>query len=450
MRRSANGGGRKAAAVGVEVSDVRDGRWCPRDPTIARFASSVSDARLGQAGPSIITTMQGLLVLASCAFASSFSLRLFDPLVLPVALQFAITPEMAALLGPAYALPYAVSQPFLGPIGDRFGRMRCMRVCVAGLAAVLLLGALAPSFGWLLASRVAAGIFGGGLVPLVLASLGDQYDMTRRQVAIGRMLVAIIGGQMLGSVVAGLASSAWGWRSALLIAMTLALCASLLAWTRPTRESGQRSPDRASFRTLYQRVFDNPKAPWLLACVFAEGVLFFGFFPHMGSALLARSPALPDQIAVQAGLVLGAFGLGGLLYAATVRRLLGALGVRRLCVIGAVLAVAGHIALAAFGPWWQAALAMFAIGLAFYMVHNSLQTEATELAPSARGSAVALFAAALFLGQGIGPLLVGAMLPVLGLGVSFLSIAGAVALLGWVVVRRVVGSPRESDPQTLV
>jgi MFS family permease len=68
-----------------------------------------------------------------------------------------------------------------------------------------LLGTLAPSFELLVASRIAAGIFGGGLVPLVLAALGDAFDMQRRQVVNGPMLVAMIVGQMLGSVVAGLA-----------------------------------------------------------------------------------------------------------------------------------------------------------------------------------------------------------------------------------------------------
>ena len=43
---------------------------------------------------------------------------------------------------------------------------------------------------------------------------------------------------------------------------------------------------------------------------------------------------------------------------------------------------------------------MFVAGISFYMLHNSLQTEATELAPSARGSAVALFACGFFIGQG--------------------------------------------------
>ena len=50
--------------------------------------------------------------------------------------------------------------------------------------------------------------------------------------------------------------------------------------------------------------------------------------------------------------------------------------------------------------WWLGALAMFVAGVSFYMLHNSMQTEATELAPSARGSAVALFACGFFIGQG--------------------------------------------------
>jgi predicted MFS family arabinose efflux permease len=37
------------------------------------------------------------------------------------------------------------------------------------------------------------------------------------------------------------------------------------------------------------------------------------------------------------------------------------------------------------------------------MIHNSLQTQATELAPDARGAAVALHAFFFFLGQACGP-----------------------------------------------
>jgi len=46
-------------------------------------------------------------------------------------------------------------------------------------------------------------------------------------------------------------------------------------------------------------------------------------------------------------------------------------------------------------------------GFGFYMLHNTVQVLATELAPSARGSALALFASCFFLGQGVGPALGG-------------------------------------------
>lgn len=382
------------------------------------------------------------LVLAACGFASSFSLRLIDPLILPVASHFAVANASAAMLSPAYALPYALSQPFLGPISDRFGRIRCIRVCMAGLAAALLFGAVAPSFEALFASRMIAGVFGGGLVPLVLAALGDAFDMAGRQVAIGRMLFALISGQMLGSIVAGFASEAAGWRSAFWIAFVLALVAAGLAWTRlAPGDAGSSSGAPASFRTLYGRVFANPKAKWLYAAVLVEAMLFFGFFPYAGEALLAMEPGATRDVARHVGFVLGAFGIGGLAYAFTVRRLIRLMGVRRMCITASLLGAAASAAVAASGHWWHAALAMLVSGLAFYMLHNSLQTEATELAPAARGSAVALFACALFLGQGAGPMLFGPLAHLVGHGAAHLLVAGALALLGQVVVRRIVSRP---------
>ncbi|HYJ98629.1 MAG TPA: MFS transporter, partial [Burkholderiaceae bacterium] len=162
------------------------------------------------------------LVFSVCAFASGFGLRVIDPLILPIAQQFSVSPATAALLTTAYALPYAFAQPFLGPVGDRFGKVRCVQVCVTVMALALLLGVVASSFEWLLVTRLAAGTFAGGIIPLVLAGLGDAYSLEERQVAVGRMLVAIISGQMLGSALAGLAADAFGWRGALGLAAGVA------------------------------------------------------------------------------------------------------------------------------------------------------------------------------------------------------------------------------------
>jgi predicted MFS family arabinose efflux permease len=383
------------------------------------------------------------LVYAACAFASGYALRLVDPLVLPLAAHFAVTATAAAMLNTAYALPYALAQPFLGPIGDRFGKHRCIQVCIAGLALMLAVGAFADSFALLLASRVFAGIFAGGLIPLVLAGLGDSYAMNERQVALGRMLFAIISGQMLGSVVSGFANVAFGWRSALFIGSGFGLLAAIVAWTRmPADPRPGDASGPASFMALYRRVFANPKAVWLYAAVMLEGALFYGMFPFMGELLVATTARGGHAISIEAGIVLGAFGIGGLLYAASVRTLLRRLGVRRMCLLGSAGGAACYAALAVAPLWWLDAAAMFCAGVAFYMLHNSMQTEATELAPSARGSAVSLFACGFFVGQGFGPLVFGGLLHALGPQIALVLVAAAIVVLGRVVVARIVDRPR--------
>lgn len=386
--------------------------------------------------------MPVFLVYAACAFASGFALRLVDPIVLPVAGHFAVTATAAAMLNTAYALPYALSQPFLGPIGDRFGKQRCIQVCIAGLALMLAAGAFAESFAFLLATRVLAGIFAGGLIPLVLASLGDSYAMSERQVALGRMLLAIISGQMLGSVVSGFANVAFGWRSALVIASGVGLAAAVVAWTQMPVAPRRTDATPASFLVLYRRVFANPKAPWLYGAVLLEGALFYGLFPFMSEILVANTARGDNAVSVETGIVLGAFGIGGLLYAASVRILLRRLGVRRMCLLGAAVGATCYAALSVSPFWWLDAVAMFCAGVAFYMLHNSMQTEATELAPSARGSAVALFACGFFMGQGLGPLIFGGLRRLLGLPLSLVLVSAAIVVVGRVVVSRVIERPR--------
>ena len=385
------------------------------------------------------------LLYAACAFASGFALRLVDPIVLPVAAHFAITPAAAAMLNTAYALPYAFAQPFLGPLGDRFGKPRCIQVCVAGLAVMLLLGVFATSFPLLLAARICAGIFAGGLIPLVLAGLGDAYGMAERQVMIGRMLFAIIAGQMLGSVLSGFASDAFGWRASLVAGAAVGAVAAGVAWLgMPRGASAGAARSSGSFAAMYGRVFANPKAGWLYACVLVEGAAFYGLFPFMSELLLATTPSSPSRVPVETGLVLGAFGIGGLLYAFSVRALLRRLGARRMCLIGSVGAAICYASLAVLPLWWLAAIAMFIAGVMFYMLHNSMQTEATELAPSARGSAVALFACGFFIGQGLGPLAFGALLHGIGPRGALLALAAVVVVLGRIVVARVIDRPGEA------
>jgi MFS transporter, DHA1 family, inner membrane transport protein len=380
------------------------------------------------------------LVFSACAFASGFAMRIVDPLILPIAQDFHVTPATAALLTSAYALPYALAQPFLGPLGDRFGKARCVQVCVMVMAIALVLSVLAPGFQWLLASRLVAGTFAGGLIPLVLAGFGDAYDLQQRQVMVGRLLVAIISGQMLGSAAAGLVSDAFGWRGALAVAAAVAVLAAASTWAAmPHVRRPPAPPQRTSIAGLYAQVFDNRKAFWLYGAVVVEGMLVFAPFPYMGQLLIERAGSPAAAAPTQAGLVLAAFGVGGIVYGLAVRRIVATLGARRMCAIGSAVVAAGYAAFVVLPAWWLYALLMAACGMGYYMLHNTLQIEATELAPAARGSAVALFACGFFVGLALGPPLFGALMHAAGLTVALLMLALGIALLGRMVVRTIVG-----------
>jgi predicted MFS family arabinose efflux permease len=188
-------------------------------------------------------------------------------------------------------------------------------------------------------------------------------------------------------------------------------------------------------------VFDNRKAFWLYGAVVAEGTLVFAPFPYVGQLLIERAGSAAGAAPTHAGLVLAAFGVGGIVYGLAVRRLVAALGVRRMCAVGSAAVAAGYAVFAVLPAWWLHALVMAVCGLGYYMLHNSLQIEATELAPSARGSAVALFACGFFIGQALGPPLFGALMHALGFTAALLASALGIVLLGRVVVRTVIATP---------
>ncbi len=83
------------------------------------------------------------------------------------------------------------------------------------------------------------------------------------------------------------------------------------------------------------------------------------------------------------------------------------------------------------------ALGCLSAGLGFYMLHNTLQTQATQMAPEARGSAVTLFACMLFFGQSAGVLVAAQTVDQGGLDWAYTVSALGMLLLGAVVARQV-------------
>jgi predicted MFS family arabinose efflux permease len=383
-------------------------------------------------------TRRMIAILAICGFASTFALRFVDPMIGVIARDLASDPHTVALLSTAFALPYAFIQPVLGPIGDAVGKERIVQVCLVILTITLAGSALTGSVETMFVLRVISGAAAGGVIPLALATIGDRVPMVERQVAISRFLLFVISGQLIGGSLSGILSTWIGWRGVFGLACLLALGATAaviggLGWRR--ERAGRFHISVAASR--YARILALPRARALFAFVFVEGAIIFGVQPYIAPMLEQRGAGGPAQ----AGLIIAGFATGGIAYTLTVRTLLRVMGLRLMLIVAGIICAVAFVCIGSAGPWGLDAVAMLGMGMGFYMLHNSFQTQVTEVAVDARASAVSLHAFSYFVGQAIGPVLFGLGLTSLGQGGAAAVSAVAILVLG-LLAARVIGQPR--------
>lgn len=346
---------------------------------------------------------RAILLLSVAAFASGTSARLCDPLLPELSRAFDASASEVAHVVSGFAIAYGLVQAFFGPIGDRLGKYRL--IALTTLASVLgTLGCVvAVSLDQLIVARFVTGITAAGIIPLSMAWIGDTVPYEERQSTLARFLggqiLGVIGGQFIG----GAFADTLGWRWAFAFLSLTYLLVGLAVW----RES-QRNP-----LTFHQHTHEtrNAKlgaqvalvlsAPWarvILMVVFLEGFLIFGAMAFIPLYLHNRFSLSMSA----AGALMGFFGIGGLAYISAAKHFVRRLGEVGLALSGTVAVALAWLLISMLGFWAVIIPAAFLLGIGYYMLHNTLQTNATQMAPQVRGTAVSLFASAFFLGQSAG------------------------------------------------
>jgi predicted MFS family arabinose efflux permease len=377
--------------------------------------------------PSIV---RPIVLLSAASFASVATMRAADPLLPQVAQEFGVSAGEASIIATAFALAYGFCQLVYGVLGDRFGKYRL--VTLATLASALTVGsaAFAGSLGMLGAARLAAGASAAAIVPLSMAFIGDHVPYERRQTALARFLTGTILGIVSGQVFGGVLGEMVGWRAVFLLlgGVFLLIGALLLVEVRSTRVPPPLLTSSITLQSLAHRYLVLLRRPWarvVLLTVCAEAFLFYGAFTFVGAYLHTGFEL--DYATV--GILLGFMGLGGLLYALTVRILVHALGERGLALCGGIGLAAAFVVVAT-GPLAAMAPAIALLGLGLHMLHNTLQTNATQMTPEARGLAVSTFANVLFMGQAAGVWLAGQVIDRIGFAPVFVTAGAALLAVG--------------------
>jgi predicted MFS family arabinose efflux permease len=341
-----------------------------------------------------------LAFLSIAGFAIGANIRITDPLLPTFALEFETTVGMVALVAMGFALAHGALQIVYGPLGDRIGKLPIVATAAIASALISIATAFAVSLATLATLRLLSGLATAAIIPLTLAFIGDTTTYAQRHVALARFTGTVLLGLMCGQVLGGLIAEFWGWRAVFyFIGGIFAVAGVGLVLSPELRK--KHKPRHAAGGNGYAELFllfKRPAVRHVLAAVCAQGAISFTTAAFVGAHLHDRFGFSLGAI----GAMLGLFAAGGFAYSFITAQVLSRLGERGTLLLGGVTFGTSFLAMAV-SPYWQVfAPALFFAGIGLMMVHNMLQVGATQMAPEARGAALSLFAAMIFLGQTVG------------------------------------------------
>ena len=336
---------------------------------------------------------------------------------------FAVGLPKAAQVVSVFAITYGVCQLVFGPLGDRLGKYRIVTLCAFFCSVGSGVAALAGSLDVLLFARFLTAVGAAGMIPLAMAWVGDSVPTDQLQEMLTRTGLGSTLGLVIGQLLGGLLTDAFGWRWCFVFLTVLFAVVGTLLYTDlrhqgvalwPQRQHGgaevMRTEEPAGYAKQAWLIASGPWSRIVLCMAVVEGAVGFGVLAIWASHLhkqLGLSLSL-------AGAVVSLFGLGGMLYMMLGRRLIARFGQQGLVMLGgALLGICACVI--AYTPHWLAAVpASVVAGFGFFMFHNTIQATATGLSPENRGTGVSLFSSALFLGQSMGVVMAAGLIDLIG------------------------------------
>lgn len=386
------------------------------------------------------STRRSVLLLSLATFSSMAAQRVCDAMLPELARVFSVGLGQAAQVVSLFAVVYGLSQLFYGPLGDRLGKLQVISVATLGCSLGNLAALFVTSLDALVLARMAVALGAAAIIPLSLAWIGDSVEYDRLQETLARVglgtTLGLVGGQLVG----GLMTDTLGWRWSFgLLTLLFGVVGGLLlvdARRQPRPPVTSAGEARPGFAAQALRIVGTRWSRLVLATALLEGAVGFGVVAMWASHLHGRL-ALPLSTA---GAIVALYGAGGVAYMAGARGWIRRFGERGLAMLGASCFGAGALVLAFVPHWALAVPASLVAGFGFFMFHNTLQTNATLMAPGARGTGVSMFALALFTGQSLGAQLSASVIDRLGstqvVALGALALFALGAVFAWLLPRR--------------
>lgn len=366
-----------------------------------------------------------VLLLGIFAFWANGDNYAAAPLLLDIARDFNIGIDTAALSVTAYMLSFGLFTIIFGPFGDRFGKARVIKIAAIGTSIFSCLGALSFNLESLIFFRTFNGAFGAGIFPVTMALIGESFEGSNRQNAIGKVMGMMFLGGATATAIGGALAYFGSWRLVYLVYGIAELIMSLLLLK--VLESSQPVIDKLNFKNVYGQAFSNKRLITVTSIIFFVGFSAFGSFTYSGKFV----QSITGFNILIVGLILSLFGVATVVggrKAGVVRATLG----NKFLLLAGIIGGLSLVALSYSKSVLPVGIALFGFGLAFVFLQSTLVTTAQEMMPKLRGTAMSMASFNMFVGGGIGTTLNGKILGVYGIDRIFL-IAGIILFIVGIV-----------------
>ena len=144
--------------------------------------------------------------------------------------EFDVPVTSAVWVVTLYTLVFAVLMPVAGYLADLHGHRRLYLLGMLVYTVGLLASGLAPSFPWLLGSRILMGAGVAPTLPAIMAIISLIFAPDERGQAVGLWALANGAGHTLGPVLSGFLVQRLSWRAVFLSPVPLCLVNLVLVW----------------------------------------------------------------------------------------------------------------------------------------------------------------------------------------------------------------------------
>jgi len=325
-------------------------------------------------------------------FLMGTDLFVVSPLLPFISEAYNISSAMTGWMVTAFAVTYAFSAPFFGWLSDKNGRRIFITFGLLLFAASNVLTASAPSFFWLIVSRVLAGLSVASITPLIYAIIGDTAPPNRR----GTWLSIVVSGHLTalwaGAPFGTLLEHFLGWRSVFVIMAMIG--AILMVVNFKTWKSIPKSDlTRNLLEGNLLRILGSVSVTTIWA------ISMYALYVYLGAALYSENRFSSSEIA----LAVTFYGIGAVLGSLTSGQLTDRFGEREISKATLILLTLILVCLGIFfssGDWIYFFLFIWA--LVGYAGFTSYQARLAVEYPKERGIVMAWNNTALYIGITIG------------------------------------------------